>query len=386
MKRFDSIGAAAMGLSVGCVLTAGSAWGVVINGGDGSGNTTADTVAFGEAFDAVTTEGVGNAVYLGNGVAIKPFHTAGGASGDGEVFGETVVGAQRLFEPDGSSLTDLEMIRVDVAPNVPALSIVSVAPSVNDTVRLIGSGANREATETMWNITGVGQNATWTETGVPAIADAEGFKPVISSGNTRFGDTRWGTNQVDSFLDFQSNNAGIIDGFRTVFSENGGANEATAVGQDSGGAVVVFNQGSGEWELAGLMHAIQVFDGQPDVPFTAVYGQSTLISDLTLYVDQINIFKSDLNLDRTINTADLAILAGGFGSAGDFTTGDLNADGTVDTADLAILAGVFGESSPGFVPVSSVTDGVAVPEPGTAVLLAAGCLAVVGRRRSGRSA
>ncbi|MEM6332237.1 MAG: PEP-CTERM sorting domain-containing protein [Planctomycetota bacterium] len=380
--RFNSTSVRAMGLYVGCALSAGSAWGVVIQGGDGSGNTAADTAAFADAFDAVTVEGVGNAVYLGNGIAIKPFHTAGGASGNGEVFGETVVGTQRLFEPDGSALTDLEMIRVANAPNVPALSIVSVAPSVDDEVRLIGAGANREANETMWNITGVGPSVTWTETNVPAISDAEGFKPVITTGNTRFGDKRWGVNQVDSFLEFQSNNAGMIDGFRTVFNENGGANEATAVGQDSGGAVVVLNDDTGEWELAGLMHAIQVFDGQPDVPFTAVYGQSTLISDLTLYQDQIDIFRADLNLDREINTFDLAILAAGFGSTGDFSTGDLNADGMVDVSDLAILAASFGQTSPGVDPLAAL-DGaqVAVPEPSVAALLAVGAVAMARRRR-----
>jgi hypothetical protein len=49
---------------------------------------------------------------------------------------------------------------------------------------------------------------------------------------------------------------------------------------------------------------------------------------------------ADLNGDDVVDTADLGILIGAFGSAG--PVGDINGDGAVDTADLGILIGAFG--------------------------------------------
>ena len=53
---------------------------------------------------------------------------------------------------------------------------------------------------------------------------------------------------------------------------------------------------------------------------------------------------ADINDDNVIDTADLGILLGQFGTAG--PEADLNGDGTVDTADLGILLGVFGTACP----------------------------------------
>jgi hypothetical protein len=57
----------------------------------------------------------------------------------------------------------------------------------------------------------------------------------------------------------------------------------------------------------------------------------------------------DLNLDGTVDGADLVMLALAFGTErGDprfLDAADLNTDGMVDGKDLAILAGNFGESS-----------------------------------------
>jgi hypothetical protein len=49
---------------------------------------------------------------------------------------------------------------------------------------------------------------------------------------------------------------------------------------------------------------------------------------------------ADINGDGVVDTADLGILIGAFGTAG--PSGDLNADGIVDTADLGALIGGFG--------------------------------------------
>ncbi|MEO0588087.1 MAG: PEP-CTERM sorting domain-containing protein, partial [Planctomycetota bacterium] len=94
--------------------------------------------------------------------------------------------------------------------------------------------------------------------------------------------------------------------------------------------------------------------------------------DLTIAV------AADANLDLAVDTSDLAILAGAFGSTGQtWASADFNGDGAVDTADLAILAGNFGVNAS---PVGALTT-AAVPEPGTLALLAIGGLAVATRRR-----
>ena len=52
----------------------------------------------------------------------------------------------------------------------------------------------------------------------------------------------------------------------------------------------------------------------------------------------------DLNLDGVIDTADLGILIGQFGTAG--PGADINGDGVVNTADLGILIGAFSTACP----------------------------------------
>ena len=52
----------------------------------------------------------------------------------------------------------------------------------------------------------------------------------------------------------------------------------------------------------------------------------------------------DLNGDNTVDTADLGILIGQFGTAG--AGADINGDGIVDTADLGTLIGAFGMICP----------------------------------------
>ena len=54
----------------------------------------------------------------------------------------------------------------------------------------------------------------------------------------------------------------------------------------------------------------------------------------------------DLNLDRQVNLADLAIMLGHFGGFGSYETGDLDDDGDIDTQDLTSLLGSFGVSCP----------------------------------------
>ncbi len=53
----------------------------------------------------------------------------------------------------------------------------------------------------------------------------------------------------------------------------------------------------------------------------------------------------DLTFDGLVNTSDLTVFLGGFGTSGVLpVTGDFNSDGAVNTADLVALLGVFGQN------------------------------------------
>jgi hypothetical protein len=77
----------------------------------------------------------------------------------------------------------------------------------------------------------------------------------------------------------------------------------------------------------------------------------------------------DATLDGTVDVSDLGVLAGHWGGPGRWQTGDFSGDGWVDVSDLGILAGGWSTSSK------------SVPEPTSLILLAAGGLALLRRRR-----
>jgi hypothetical protein len=61
--------------------------------------------------------------------------------------------------------------------------------------------------------------------------------------------------------------------------------EAQAAYGDFGGGV--FHKNGSTWELTGLMVGVVGFSGQPDPEENAVFGNSTLVADLSFYRPQI---------------------------------------------------------------------------------------------------
>jgi hypothetical protein len=90
--------------------------------------------------------------------------------------------------------------------------------------------------------------------------------------------------------------------------------------------------------LAGSFSAITL----PTLSGSLEFDTSDLLTDGVLRV--VSNCPADINGDGVIDTADLGILIGQFGTTG--PGADINGDGVVDTADLGVLIGDFGTTCP----------------------------------------
>lgn len=138
----------------------------------------------------------------------------------------------------------------------------------------------------------------------------------------------------------------------------------------------------GDFNFDGVVNAddIDLFNDNQGNPLFDLDGDfdADQIDLETLVVTILNSFAGDANLNGSVSTDDLAILAGNFGASNrGWATGDFNADGNVGTPDLAILAGNFGQGLP---PVQVATTPL-VPEPASLALIAFGGLFVAQRRQ-----
>jgi hypothetical protein len=119
------------------------------------------------------------------------------------------------------------------------------------------------------------------------------------------------------------------------------------------GAGIRTSLGSGTLSL-GIAEATETsfganFNGQP-------LDGSSLIIRYTL--------AGDVNLDRTVNITDFAVLAANFNQTSRWSLGDFNYSGTTEIGDFALLASSFNRSIPTSIPRANV------PEPAVTALLA----------------
>jgi len=242
---------------------------VVIDTGDGSGNTSAPPDDPGWANVGTIGNLVG--VYLGDGWVLTANHVGAGAIVLQGVTYQPVEGSKVRFEKPPGSYADLIVYRIQGLPPLPSLVLSDTAPSVDDEVTMVGHGWNREAGLTYWDI-------NWVEVTPPPPAVYTGYKRSV--GNA----VRWGRNVVTA-VDFDVViGASTTHAFDVVFDQTGGVtDEAQAVPGDSGGPVFV--KRGGQWQLAGILFAIDVFENQPNN--TAVFGQTSLAADVAFYHDEI---------------------------------------------------------------------------------------------------
>jgi hypothetical protein len=362
-----------------------------------------------------------------------------------------------LGASNGGFATDLQLFRINGDPGLPALTIGSQDLPQQFTrtnapeVVMIGSGRSRVAEETHWNVTEHSStNWTWQVTTGP------GTHQGYFRDNT--GVKRWGTNRLadlrpnfsgdpsdpgaQSYTDlftaknqFGNDIIGVVsdttgvyrlqtpDGvirsvisMMTVFDKQSspGATELEFQGMSGNSGSAVFYKRGTQWELVGIVNAISTYPNQS--ANAAVYGNSSLISDLTYYNQSYpnslrHIIDShpnyshigDVNLDGVVSgdgtgppeTDDVTAFVLGWGfnngaGAGTITSwksGDLNGDGKTDVQDFLLLRGAFnGGISSAVVATLFGSAGVnfdamAVPEPSAAALALLAALSLLHRRR-----
>jgi hypothetical protein len=238
---------------------------VIIDSGDGTGNTSAPAPDPG--WDYVGSCNGLTCVYLGHGWVLTANHVGAGDAYFGNVLYPWQIGSDvQLRNPD-NSYADLRLFHLQ--PPFPALPDIAIASttassSVIHPLYLIGNGRNR------------GAPTTWNPPGPGPTYDGYLWGPGTAK--------RWGTNLVEVPQTF------IIDlgtwVFGTVFDQSGSGHtthECEAAVGDSGGAAFAWNVSA--YELAGILIAIGRFQDQPAE--TALYDNETYAADLSIYRDEI---------------------------------------------------------------------------------------------------
>src|SRR5262245_15317607 len=250
-------------LVLAAALAASPAPAVLIDSGDGTGNTTAPAADPG--WKNVGLRGGLNAVYLGYGWVLTAAHVGFGSVTLAGVDYPAVPGSYTAIGDPGST-ADLIAFRIDPYPyGIPALEIPTSPPPVGAHVVLIGTGQRRGAFA-QW----MGMSGWW-----------------WAGGSTK----RWGTNLVgasvgpgppvnttDLDMDGHLTRALVAD-----FSENAPDDESTVTVGDSGGAFFVKDGSS--WKLGGITFALGTYVDQP--ANTSLYGNVVYAADLSHYRAQI---------------------------------------------------------------------------------------------------
>lgn len=344
--------------------------GVVLDGGDGTGNTIAPEDDPG--FANVGTRGIASAVYLGNRWVLTASHVgAGSVTLDGTEYSHVPDEVFRLTNTDDdlSNLTDILLFRLEEDPGLPSLRLPCFPTPLGTEFTMIGRGHDRALERTAWDVEVVGgrNNDIWT-----VADDEEGDRQGYLTQESQT--VRWGRG-LATLTNFDTESGfGDVLSIQSTFDPNLNVeNLSQAVRGDSGGGV--FQNTSGVWELIGMIHAVSLIDNQPTGTRSAIYGNDTFIADLYRYADQIREIANfepelgDLNGDGQIDDVDIdalldvvripglaschydianngslngedvdaiVALAGG-------VLGDANLDGTVGFADFLTLSGSFGD-------------------------------------------
>jgi hypothetical protein len=246
------LAAAALAFAVALLVLGASA--VIIDGVDGTANTSAPPDDPG--WDHVGTRGNLTAIYLGDGWVLTANHVGISDIVLGGVAHPPVLQSQSQVEHG-----DLQLFRLVTEPGLPPLPLTSSSPSFDSDLVMIGHGRDRGPATSWGGLSGYAWDTTFS--------------------------MRWGTNRVSSRVPFDVVTDGAGGLTRTFAADFGSGlptlHEAMGAVGDSGGAVFVDTGVS--WELAGVIYAKDSEPGQPAE--TALYTNDTWIVDLSYYRPQI---------------------------------------------------------------------------------------------------
>ena len=255
---------------------------VVIDSGDGSGNTSAP--ADDPGWSNVGVLGKTTGIFLGNHWVLTAGHTGARELQLGDRLFEAVQGKIRHRIPTAPAVeADLQLLQLRESPELPPLRLASRAPRVDTPVVMIGGGRNRSPSLSGWS-------PAWV---IVPFSDAwyTGYQPAPGRA------IRWGTNRIAAIDLVTRMGKRVSHCFATLF--DGGLptpHEAQAASGDSGGPVFAKN-GDGEWELVGIMSTISQHQTQPRN--LTVYGNATYAVDIHAYREQIEeILASSPDHDR----------------------------------------------------------------------------------------
>lgn len=361
---------------------------VLIDTGDGTGNTTPPITTPGFANVGRTANAL-TGVYVRNGwvltanhVGVQPITLAG-------VTHQPVDGSGHRFSNPDATLADLLAYKLRTRPALPDLLIVDQAPSPNALLTLVGNGRDRGAATTWMGVDGY----TW-----------------LSSRTLR-----WGTNRISLVDEFVLDTQAVQTIFDDLRGPSGGQHEADIVPGDSGGAAFV---GSGvSAELLGILFARGSFEGQP--ANTSIYGNVGFIADLHAYRSDLLAVIDRPDCDDGIDEDGDGLIDypddPGCSSPGDESELDLtlvcdnglddDLDGTIDSGDPGCDDPTDGDErgstlecdnglddddngfadfpdDPGCLHPENLYE---LPEPGFGLTLALGALALAGTRPGRRS-
>ncbi len=186
----------------------------------------------------------------------------------------------------------------------------------------------------------------------------------------------WGTNTVTGTISFGGPPGFAGQYLYWDFDQGQGDTECIVAVGDSGGPVFITDPADGILKLAGTITGVDGgYSGAPNgsqfsgalFDTRGLYLGPTLItgpnpipasSYAVRLANRLNFLRSvagvpplpcpsDMNADRTINTADLTVLLSRFGqTVVPGSAGDVNEDGVVNTTDLTIFLAAFGTNCP----------------------------------------
>ena len=203
---------------------------------------------------------------------------------------------------------------------------------------------------------------------------------------------RWGTNRFDK-LSWKEDTTHNTRCFKMRYSKIDDANTVHESGVgwlDSGGGVFVKDITTNTWKLAGINLYRDYYPGYTD-RYRDFYAASIPNYASKLYnILQYDLLPGDADLDGNVDSYDYITLKANFGrTEATWSQGDFNSDGLVGYEDFIALTTNFGYKStphPIMTPPSDdiSTGSMAMPEPGSAILLVLGAAALL-RRRGGES-